>query len=137
MENKKCSITLSSFIKDDTVSENNETRALGLVEISGRGCRISFSEEQEGEKIDTRILITDSLVSLSKRGGITSDMRFIKNVLTKSEYVVSGYKFDCDIHTDNIEFTKTDSGVLLKLFYGLKIGGAVRESELTLKAVYL
>ena len=81
-------------------------------------------------------MITDSIVSLTKSGGIQSSMRFVQNVLTKSEYSVSGYSFDCDIFTKKITLTKGDNSIKLDLAYEIKIGGAIRESALSLVAEF-
>jgi uncharacterized beta-barrel protein YwiB (DUF1934 family) len=136
MEKKMAYVILSSFIKDDTTKETNESKHNGTIEITERGYRLYFDEEQEGVKINTRIMITDSIISLTKTGGIQSSMRFVQNVLTKSEYSVSGYSFDCDIFTKKITLTKGDNSIKLNLAYEIKIGGAIRESTLSLVAEF-
>ncbi len=136
MEKKRCEITLSSFIKDDTVEEENQSAAFGYIEISGHIYKITFSEKQEGVDIDTSIMISDSFVNMTKSGGIESTMRFKKGVITSTTYTVSGFAFDCDIMTKDIVLKKEDNGIVLKLIYELKLGGVVRETSLTLTAVY-
>lgn len=108
----------------DGEPERNEIVAEGFYKISDEGYEITYSEQTEGGKVISDIIITDSSVTVKRRGAVDSEMVFSEGLLHKSLYTVSPYSFDAEVLTKRIRNGLTKDGGRIDIFYDMRIGGA-------------
>ena len=108
----------------DGEPERNDISVEGFYKISDEGYEITYSEQTEGGRIVSDIIITESSVTVKRRGAVDSEMVFSEGLLHKSLYTVSPYSFDAEVLTKRIRNGLTKDGGRIDIFYNMKIGGA-------------
>ena len=108
----------------DGEPERNDISVEGFYKISDDGYEITYSEQTEGGRVVSDIIITESSVTVKRRGAVDSEMVFSEGLLHKSLYTVSPYSFDAEVLTKRIRSSLTKDGGKIDIFYNMKIGGA-------------
>ena len=108
----------------DGEPERNDISVEGFYKISDEGYEITYSEQTEGGRVVSDIIITESSVTVKRRGAVDSEMVFSEGLLHKSLYTVSPYSFDAEVLTKRIRNGLTKDGGRIDIFYNMKIGGA-------------
>ena len=108
----------------DGEPERNDISVEGFYKISDDGYEITYSEQTEGGRVVSDIIITESSVTVKRRGAVDSEMVFSEGLVHKSLYTVSPYSFDAEVLTKRIRSSLTKDGGKIDIFYNMKIGGA-------------
>ena len=108
----------------DGEPERNDISVEGFYKISDDGYEITYSEQTEGGRVVSDIIITESSVTVKRHGAVDSEMVFSEGLLHKSLYTVSPYSFDAEVLTKRIRSSLTKDGGKIDIFYNMKIGGA-------------
>ena len=138
MHTDNAKITLKSII--DNLSDTGlpsddrevaESTATGTLTASDRGAVLSFSEESEGGRINTKIEILGERVRVCRHGAIESDLLFSVGVAHTSVYGAPPLSFDVSIFTRKIRGGIGEAGGSLDIFYDMEIGGAKKSVKMT------
>ena len=138
MHTDNAKITLKSII--DNLSDTGlpsddrevaESTATGTLTASDRGAVLSFSEESEGGRINTKIEILGERVRVCRHGAIESDLLFSEGMAHSSVYGAPPYSFDTNIFTRRIRGGITEEGGKIDIFYDMEIGGAKKSVKMT------
>lgn len=138
MQVKKAHITLSSII--DNLSdtglpsedrERAESSAAGTLTVGEGEALLSFTEEGEGGKTDTRIETVGGSVRVRRHGAIESELLFTEGAAHSSIYGTPPFTFDMRIFTRRIRGGITEEGGRLDIFYDMEIGGAKKSVKMT------
>lgn len=129
--------TVESVICDPSVGvaegfercENKYTALLG--ERDGT-MLISYSEQSEGGRIKSDIIVTGEHVRVRRSGAIESDFLFIEGGRTRSLYKIPPYSFDAEINTKKIRNNLTRLGGKLTIIYDMTVGGAEKNVRMTI-----
>ena len=136
---KEITIYTESFISDVTDCKNSESEERtsaqnrGTARIDESSITLSYTEEQEGVKISTKICVFDGAVIVKKRGGAEYDFEFSEEKTTASVYKIPPYSFDAEIQTEKIINNLTADGGELTLIYTVTIGGAKRKTRMNIR----
>ena len=114
----------------DGEPERNDISVEGFYKISDDGYEITYSEQTEGGRVVSDIIITESSVTVKRRGAVDSEMVFSEGLLHKSLYTVSPYSFDAEVLTKRIRSSLTKDGGKIDIFYNMKIGGADKAARM-------
>ena len=116
-------------------TEKTEIVAAGFLKINGGALEISYTEQTEGGKVVSDIIISDSVVDVKRRGAVESDMHFEEGVCHKSLYSVVPYSFDSEVITRKIRNNMTRDGGKIDIFYNMKIGGAEKSIKMRIETL--
>ena len=114
----------------DGEPERNDISVEGFYKISDDGYEITYSEQTEGGRVVSDIIITESSVTVKRRGAVDSEMVFSEGLVHKSLYTVSPYSFDAEVLTKRIRSSLTKDGGKIDIFYNMKIGGAEKNARM-------
>ena len=123
-------ITVSSVIEelDDAglVADSDKTELMCKAALDiDRGCTIlRYTTEENGQKTDTDIYVTDTAVRVIRRGAIESDFVFEEKKNFKSLYKIPPYAFDAEIYTKKIRRTEQDEMKEISVIYDMTVGEA-------------
>ena len=95
----------------------------GFLKSDGESLFITYSESSEGGKILTDMTVSDGEVRLSRRGAVMFDATFREGESASTVYSIPPYSFDAVITTKRIRSELTKDGGVLRLNYGMNIGG--------------
>ena len=96
---------------------------------------LSYKEEQEGVDISCHITVyPDGKVSLSRRGGIISDILFSEGEECSTVYTIPPYRFDMTVSTLRVELSMCGAPIRIRIIYTMNIGGQRRRTSLTVTA---
>ncbi|MBO7197115.1 MAG: DUF1934 domain-containing protein [Clostridia bacterium] len=110
--------------------EKSRSFATGYYSYSEEKIALSYTEENEGGKADSEILICDGGVRVKRMGAIESDLYFKEGESHSSIYSVPPYKFDATVKTRRIRCELDENGGKIDLFYNMKIGGAEKSARM-------
>lgn len=116
-------------------TEKTEIVAAGFLKINGGALEISYTEQTEGGRVVSDIIISDSAVDVKRRGAVESDMHFEEGVCHKSLYSVVPYSFDSEVITRKIRNNMTRDGGKIDIFYNMKIGGAEKSIKMRIETL--
>ena len=115
--------------------EKSETAVEGNVRYSDSSdVFISYREDTEGGAVFSDIKISESKVTVLRRGAIESTMVFEEGIIHRSVYTLHPYKMDMEIMTKRIRKSISDTGIELNLIYEMKIGGSLRSAVFKISA---
>ncbi len=119
----------------DGEGESTSTNADGSMSKQKDGSlTVSYEEESESGKILSDIKITDSKITVRRRGAIESTMVFEEGVIHRSLYTLPPYSMDMQIYTKRIRRNMRFGGGELTLIYEMKIGGTTRSCTMKITA---
>ena len=129
---KEADIKISSRIENVTEPgttggdiERSEVKAIGFYHyVSGGKVLITYSEQIEGEEINTEVECFDKEVRVKRSGSVESDFCFVEGITHRSLYTVNPYKFDAEIMPKRVRVQLGCEGGEIDLFYSMRIGGA-------------
>ena len=140
-ETIKLTITVNSVIDNlddaglpDGDPEINIFTTDGTLTVGDRGMRLSFEEENEGQKTTSALYLLGEKLLLQKRGAIESDMTFREGEEFTSIYKVGPYSFDMLIRTKRIRSSLSESGGEVQLIYSMNIGGQEKNVRMKISA---
>ena len=140
-ETIKLTITVNSVIDNlddaglpDGDPEINIFTTDGTLTVGDRGMRLSFEEENEGQKTTSALYLLGEKLLLQKRGAIESDMTFREGEDFTSIYKVGPYSFDMLIRTKRIRSSLSESGGEVQLIYSMNIGGQEKNVRMKISA---
>ena len=111
--------------------EINITTLPATVEMRGADRVIRYSEEQEGVRIESEIVLSsDGSVSMMRRGGIEWCVRFAEGEEHTSLYRVPPYSFDCSVATKRVTVTEEGEALRIRLVYTMELGGGKKEVKM-------
>ena len=116
-------------------TEKTEIVAAGFLKILDGALEISYTEQTEGGRVVSDIIISDSVVDVKRRGAVESDMHFEEGVCHKSLYSVVPYSFDSEVITRKIRNNMTRDGGKIDIFYNMKIGGAEKSIKMRIETL--
>ncbi len=113
--------------------ERTEAKAEGYYHYSSDGdIIITYSEENEGQRVESEIVCRGGSVTVRRQGATESEFMFSEGVLHRSLYRVPPYAFDAEIMPKRVRVTLCESGGGVDLFYNMKIGGADKAVRMTI-----
>ena len=137
----KLTLTVNSVIDNlddaglpDGDPEINIFTTDGTLTVGDRGMRLSFEEENEGQKTTSALYLLKEKLLLQKRGAIESDMTFREGEESTSIYKVGPYSFDMLIRTKRIRSSLSESGGEVQLIYSMNIGGQEKNVRMKISA---
>ena len=140
-ETIKLTITVNSVIDNlddaglpDGDPEINIFTTDGTLTVGDRGMRLSFEEENEGQKTTSALYLLGEKLLLQKRGAIESDMTFREGEESTSIYKVGPYSFDMLIRTKRIRSSLSEGGGEVQLIYSMNIGGQEKNVRMKISA---
>ncbi len=116
-------------------TERTEIMPDGFLKISNEEIVIMYTEDTEGGRVASDIIITENKVSVKRRGAVVSDMMFLEGESHKSLYQVPPYSFDTEIFTKKIRNNMTRDGGRIDILYTMKIGGAEKSVRMKIETV--
>ena len=102
--------------------EKSSTTAPAFLKIEDGCFELSYCEEQNGERVNTDIVICDNYVSVRHSGAIESNFVFEDGKSHSSLYKIPPYEFETEIITNKIRNGITENGGTLTIFYDMTIG---------------
>lgn len=126
---------LSEYGMAEGEAEKTEIVPDGFLKSDGEEIEITYSEQTEGGRVDSEILIYPEAVSVVRRGAVVSNMRFEEGLLHKSLYEVVPYSFDTEVFTKKIRNSMTAEGGRLDIFYTMKIGGQNKKVRMKIECL--
>ena len=128
---------LSSAGLPEGEPEKSESFTDGKIKFSPSGdIFISYKEDTEGGAVFSDIKISESKVTVLRRGAIESTMVFEEGILHRSLYSMPPYRMDMEIMTKRIRRTLSDGVLSLNLIYEMKIGGSARSAVFKINAEF-
>lgn len=139
---KEKKFKISSVIENMTPSglvdgeaERTEITPDGFLKIGEDVTVITYTENTEGGRVATDITLTETSVTVTRRGAVVSDMVFSEGDTHKSLYQVPPYSFDTEIYTKKIRNNMTRDGGRVDIFYTMKIGGAEKSVRMKIETL--
>lgn len=139
---KEMKFKISSVIENLSLSglaegeaERTEINPDGFLKIGDGETVITYTENTEGGRVASDIIITEDAVRVVRRGAVVSDMVFSEGERHSSLYEVPPYSFDTEIFTKKIRNNMTRDGGRLDIFYTMKIGGAEKLVRMKIETV--
>ena len=139
---KEKKLKISSVIENMTPSglvdgeaERTEITPDGFLKIGEDVTVITYTENTEGGRVATDITLTETSVTVTRRGAVVSDMVFSEGETHKSLYQVPPYSFDTEIYTKKIRNNMTRDGGRVDIFYTMKIGGAEKSVRMKIETL--
>ena len=115
-------------------SDKTETLSNGVLTLEDGGVVLSYTEDSEGGRINSRVEIKDGAVAVKKTGAVECDFRFFGGGEHASLYGVPPYKFDVVIKTKRISCDMGEDGGSVLLNYRMTIGGADKNVRMKILA---
>ena len=126
---------LSSAGLPEGEPEKSESFADGKIKFTPSGdIFISYKEDTEGGAVFSDIKISESKVTVLRRGAIESTMVFEEGILHRSVYTLPPYRMDMEIMTRRIRKSISEKSIALSLIYEMKIGGSPRSASFKITA---
>lgn len=119
----------------DGEAERTEITPDGFLKIGEDVTVITYTENTEGGRVATDITLTETSVTVTRRGAVVSDMVFSEGDTHKSLYQVPPYSFDTEIYTKKIRNNMTRDGGRVDIFYTMKIGGAEKSVRMKIETL--
>ncbi len=119
----------------DGEAERTEITPDGFLKIGEDVTVITYTENTEGGRVATDITLTETSVTVTRRGAVVSDMVFSEGETHKSLYQVPPYSFDTEIYTKKIRNNMTRDGGRVDIFYTMKIGGAEKSVRMKIETL--
>ena len=139
---KEKTVIVSSVIENllptglpDGEPEKTEISVGGYFKTDGTEYSITYSEECDGERAVSDIVICEGSVRVRKEGAVVCEMIFKDGFVHKFIYGVPPYSFDAEITTKKIRNGMTDDGGRIDIFYSMKIGGAEKRVKMRIECV--
>ncbi len=104
-------------------AEKTEITPVGSISADGEEIKIEYSEDTEGGRVDSEIIIAPTLIKVIRRGAVVSEMHFAEGLSHRSLYGVPPYSFDTEVYTRRVRGSMTVCGGRVDIFYTMKIGG--------------
>lgn len=140
-ENIKLILTVNSVIDNlddaglpDGDPEINIFTTDGALTVGDRGMRLSFTEENEGQRTTSSLYLLADKLLLQKRGAIESDITFREGEESASIYRVGPYSFDMTVRTKKIRSSLSEDGGEVQLIYSMNIGGQEKNVRMKISA---
>ena len=114
--------------------EVNLTTVDGFLKSNGESLFITYQEMSEGGRILTDITVSDGEVKLSRRGAVMFDATFREGEEMTTVYSIPPYSFDATIKAKRIRSELTKDGGILRLHYGMNIGGQEKAVRMKISA---
>lgn len=119
----------------DGEAECTEITPEGFLKITDDEFVITYSENNDSGRVVSDITLTEKTVTVTRRGGVVSDMVFSEGKRHKSLYQVPPYSFDAEIFTKKIRNNMTRDGGRVDIFYTMKIGGADKSVRMKIEII--
>lgn len=119
----------------DGEAECTEITPEGFLKITDDEFVITYSENTDSGRVVSDITLTEKTVTVTRRGGVVSDMVFSEGESHKSLYQVPPYSFDAEIFTKKIRNNMTRDGGRVDIFYTMKIGGADKSVRMKIETL--
>lgn len=110
--------------------ERNTSEAVGLYGFSDGEMKLSYTEENEGGKADSELILIDGGLRVMRHGAIESDLYFKEGESHSSIYSVPPYKFDATVKTKRLRVDLNECGGKIDLLYSMRIGGAEKNARM-------
>lgn len=104
--------------------ERTEITAQGTSLVRDGALLISYSTEENGERTDTEITVTEDTVTVRREGAAEHEFVFREGFTHRTVYRVGAYAFDAEVRAKRIRNNIALEGGRLDLFYSMVIGGA-------------
>ena len=104
-------------------AETSEICTDGFFKIDEERYTITYSEESQGGKIVSDIVIDGTAITVRRAGAIKSELYFREGEKHSSLYEIPPYSFDTTVITKKIRNNLTRDGGTLDIFYNMNIGG--------------
>ena len=133
---KRVKIEIESLIEEldeaGLVESADKTRTVseGKMESDGSKILLTYTEESENEKINSKVSVKEGEVTVSRRGGAEYDFIFREGERTSALYSIPPYSFDAEIYTKRIRSTLGESGGEVSLIYEMTLGGAKKRTKM-------
>jgi uncharacterized beta-barrel protein YwiB (DUF1934 family) len=106
----------------------------GFLKSDGEHMLITYAEMSEGGKILTDMRISEDGVKLTRRGAVMFDATFREGERVTTVYSIPPYSFDATLTTRKIRSELTKEGGVLRLHYGMNIGGQEKAVRMKITA---
>lgn len=133
---KKVKIEIESLIEelDDSglVESSDKTRTVseGIMKNEGSKIRLTYTEKSENASIESEISVSESEVTVSRRGGAEYDFIFREGEKTDALYSIPPYSFDAEIYTRRIRNALCEGVGEITLIYDMTLGGARKRTKM-------
>lgn len=134
---KDAKLTVSSYIENlgkdglrDTEPEISRTEHSAKMTVRNSDIFLSYEEESEGGKILSDIRVSESGVTVSRRGAIESVLLFADDEEFSTVYSVPPYKFDMRVKTLRLRTSLCESGGEVDILYTMSVGGADKKCRM-------
>lgn len=133
---KNVKIEIESLIEelDDSglVESSDKTRTVseGIMKNEGSKIRLTYTEKSENASIESEISVSESEVTVSRRGGAEYDFIFREGEKTDALYSIPPYSFDAEIYTRRIRNALCEGVGEITLIYDMTLGGARKRTKM-------
>ncbi|MBQ7374584.1 MAG: DUF1934 domain-containing protein [Clostridia bacterium] len=114
----------------DGDADRTEASYKGRLRITEDGTVLSFRERTEGGDMVSEIVVTDREVRVSRRGAISSDMKFIEGRAERSVYKIPPHAFDMEIFCKRAKIQNLGREGRVDLLYSMTLGGESRSARM-------
>ncbi|MBQ7356910.1 MAG: DUF1934 domain-containing protein [Clostridia bacterium] len=134
---KEAKIKIESVIQNldavglaDGDPERSSNEGVGYYHFDEEKILITYSEQTEGGRLTSEVLVTGGAVRVRRSGAIESDMEIREGVTDHSVYSIPPYKFDMEISGRRVRLRLDCDGGEIDLSYSMKIGGAEKSARM-------
>ncbi len=133
---KKVKIEIESLIEEldeaGIVESADKTRTVSdaIMKTESSKITLTYTEESENAKIDSKITVNEAEVTVSRRGGAEYDFIFREGEKTNALYSIPPYSFDAEIYTKRIRNALGEGGGEVSLIYDMTLGGAKKKMKM-------
>ena len=106
----------------------------GFLKSDGESLLITYAEMSEGGRILTDMTVSEGEVKLARRGAVMFDATFREGESMTTVYSIPPYSFDATLTTKKIRSELTKDGGVLRLHYGMNIGGQEKAVRMKITA---
>lgn len=99
--------------------------------VRGGAERLSYTEEQEGGRIDTAITVSPSgSVRIVRTGAVVWDASFSEGESCRTVYSVPPYSFDCTVTPRRVTLERDGEELTIRLVYSMELGGGKKDVKM-------
>lgn len=114
----------------DGEADRTEASYKGKLQLSGGRTVLTYKERTEGGDVRCEITVTDGEVRVSRRGAISSDMKFSEGVTERSVYRIPPHAFDMEIFCKRAKIQTKGREGRVDLLYSMTLGGESRSARM-------
>lgn len=113
----------------DGEDEVTELQAPAMLKEEADGLSFTYTEQSEDARTVCHVTVTDTAVTVCRRGASVCDMHFGETD-DEGVYEVPPYRFPMTLHTLKLRPRLTADGGTLDIFYRMNLGGDERKVHL-------